>query len=167
MNSVNIAILTGRLGDVPTIRQAGDIEVASFSLATANSWYSDKKQNDDGTTGGWESKTTWHRITYWRPIKSLKEAQKGRMVHVQGRYESNSWQDRNTGETRYSMEVIADKCWVLPEGKGRAFQTEPEKEAKKSSTAGAPQTGTPQQTSNEMPVDDSGFPEEGPDGLPF
>jgi len=150
MNSVNIAILTGRLGDVPTIRQAGDIEVASFSLATEHSWYSEKKQNDDGSTGGWESKTTWHRVTLWRPIKSLKDAEKGRLVHVQGRYESNSWLDQKTGETRYSMEVIAKECWVIPKG-GGAFATESQKEAKKEAKAsndldealGGPQENTP------------------------
>jgi single-strand DNA-binding protein len=166
MNSVNSITLVGNMGDVATIRQAGDIEVASVSIATEHSWYNKKKLNDQGQEGAWESKTTWHRVTIWRPSKSLKEAPKGSRLFVQGRYETNSWQDQNTGETRYSMEVIAEKHWVIPKG-GNAFQTEPEKEARKSSTVGAPQTGTPQQTSNEMPVDDSGFPEEGPDGLPF
>ena len=130
MNSVNISILTGRLGDAPTIRQAGEIEVASFSLATDHSWFSKTKQNDDGTEGGWESKTTWHRVTVWKPGKSLKEAGKGRLVYVHGRYESNSWQDKQSGEARYSMEVVADQCWVIPKG-GGAFKTEEEKAAKK------------------------------------
>lgn len=130
MNSVNTVVLVGRLADAPKIRQAGDIDVASFSMATDHSWYSKTKQNDDGTEGGWESKTTWHRITVWRPGKSVKEAEKGRLVYVRGRYESNSWQDQKTGETRYSMEVVADQSWVIPKG-GGSFQTEPEKEAKK------------------------------------
>lgn len=153
MNSCNLIILTGRLGDAPIIRQAGDIEVASLSLATDHSWFNKKKLNDQGQEGAWESKTTWHRVVVWRPTKSIKEAEKGRLVHIQGRYESNSWQDGTTGETRYSMEVIADKCWVLPKG-GGAFKTESEKEAKKEATNDLDAAlGGPQ---------DAGFPDEAP-----
>ena len=153
MYSVNIIVLTGNLADAPTIRPAGDIEVASFSIATEHSWFNRTKKNDDNTEGGWESKTTWHRVTAWRPNKSMKEAKKGDRVFVQGRYESNSWQDRNTGETRYSMEVIAEKTWVIPRG-GTAFQTEPEKEMKKEAKAGNDldeALGVP-------PENDSGYP---------
>jgi single-strand DNA-binding protein len=126
MNSFNSVTLVGNLGDAPTIRQAGDIDVASFSMATSHNWYSDKKKNDDGTAGGWESKTTWHRVTLWKPGKSIKEAKKGDRVLIQGRYESNSWQDNKTGETRYSMEVSANSYWVIPKG-SNAFKTEPER----------------------------------------
>lgn len=132
MNSVNLWVGVGNMADAPTVRQAGDVEVASFSIATEYSWYNKSKQNNDGTTGGWESKTTWHRITVWRPGESLKKAEKGTRVYIQGRYESTSWQDRNTGETRYAMEVVADRFWVIPKG-SNAFQTEPEKQAKKDS----------------------------------
>jgi single-strand DNA-binding protein len=157
MNSFNSVTLVGNLGDAPTIRQAGDIDVASFSMATSHNWYSDKKQNDDGTTGGWESKTTWHRITLWKPGKSIKDAKKGDRVLIQGRYESNSWQDNKTGETRYSMEVIASSYWVIPKG-SNAFQTEPEKEAKKEAKA----TNDLDEALGGPPERGEGFPDEAP-----
>lgn len=153
MNSFNSVTLVGNLGDAPTIRQAGDIDVASFSMATSHNWYSDKKQNDDGTTGGWESKTTWHRVTLWKPGKSIKEAKKGDRVLIQGRYESNSWQDNKTGETRYSMEVIANSYWVIPKG-SNAFKTEPEKKTKKENDLDEALGGPP--------PDDAGFPKDVP-----
>lgn len=157
MNSFNSITLIGNLADAPTIRQAGDIEVGSFSIATSHNWYSDKKQNDDGTTGGWESRTTWHRCSVWKPGQSLKDAQKGDRVLVQGRYESNSWQDRSTGETRYSMEVIAEKTWIIPRG-GNAFKTEPEKEAKKEAKA----ENDLDEALGVPPEQDGGFPDEVP-----
>ena len=150
MNSVNQVTLIGNMAEAATIRQAGDVEVASFSIATEHSWFNKNKPKEDGTTGDWESKTTWHRITVWRPGKSLKEATKGSRVFIQGRYESNSWQDQN-GETRYSMEVIAEKHWIIPKG-GNAFQTEAQKEEKKEERQGY-----------DPLFDDAGFPTEEPD----
>lgn len=124
MTSVNNCTLIGNLADAPTIRKAGEVEVASFSIATSHSWFSKTKQKENGETGDWESKTTWHRVTVWRPGKKLKEAGKGDRIYVRGRYESNQWEDKN-GETRYSMELIAQDHWVVPKG-GGSFQTEQE-----------------------------------------
>ena len=157
MNSVNVIILTGRLGNPPVVRQVGDTEVANFSIATEHSWYSKTKKNDDNTEGGWEARTTWHRITLWRPGKSIKDMEKGRLVHVQGRYESNSWLDQKSGETRHSMEVAADKAWVIPKG-GGAFKTEAEKTEKKEAKAG----NDLDEALGGPPENDAPFPDQGP-----
>lgn len=120
MNSVNMVILIGRLGKAPEVRQVGDMEVANLSIATQFSWYNKKLEK-------WQERTTWHKAVVWRPGNSLKDADAGAMVRVQGRYESSSWDD-DQGVTHYKMEVIVDNWWVLPTGKGK-FKTEEEKEA--------------------------------------
>ena len=92
-------------------------------------------------------------MTLWKPGKSIKEAKKGDRVLIHGRYESNSWQDQKTGETRYSMEVVASSYWVIPKG-SNAFKTEPEKEAKKNAKPG----NDLDKALDGPPTDDAGFP---------
>jgi single stranded DNA-binding protein len=121
MNSVNIVVLTGRLGKDPEFRPVGDNEVATIVMATDHSWYDKNKANDDGTIKGWRQKTSWHKCVVWRPGKSLKEAKKGQMVHVQGRYEDNNWTDKE-GIVHYQKEVVVEKHWVLPKSEGKPFQ---------------------------------------------
>jgi len=155
MNSVNISILTGRLGKDPEFRPVGDNEVATIVMATDHSWYDKKKKNEDGTEGGWRSNTSWHRVEIWRPGKSLKEAKKGMMVHIQGRYEDNNWTDKE-GVVHYSKVVKAEKHWVLPKTEGKSFQDPTVKEY--SAPVG----------DQDPPENDAGFPgENGPDNLPF
>ena len=58
--------------------------------------------------------TDWHDIVLWRGLAELSEKylKKGHKVYVEGRLKKRSWQDKE-GNTRYSVEVVADNMTML------------------------------------------------------
>lgn len=101
--SLNRATLIGRVGKDPEIKttQSGS-KVASFSVATSESWTSKR-------TGEREEKTQWHNIVVWdeRLIDNVlaKYVHKGDEIFVEGQIETRKWQDKE-GHERYSTEII-------------------------------------------------------------
>ena len=106
--SINKVILIGNLGKDPEIRRLeSGIAVANFPIATSES-YTDK------STGQKKEITDWHDIVLWRGLAELSEKylKKGHKVYVEGRLKKRSWQDKE-GNTRYSVEVVADNMTML------------------------------------------------------
>ena len=104
MNSV---ILIGRLTRDPEIRYtASQMAVATFSLAV-----------DRPVRAGEERKTDFPRITVFG--KQAENCErfigKGRLVAVQGRLQTGSYQNKN-GDTVYTTDVIADRVQFLDRG---------------------------------------------------
>ena len=75
---VNKAFLIGNMGNDPTVRQAGESKVASFTLAT-----SDRVKKN----GEYVNETTWHNIVVWGKQADFVEKylKKGSMIHVEGK----------------------------------------------------------------------------------
>ncbi|MDB4209107.1 single-stranded DNA-binding protein [Amylibacter sp.] len=100
--SLNKVTLIGNLGADPEIRTISDnVEVCSINLATARSW-KDKKTNEQVTA------TEWHSISIWEKsaINYAKQyLKKGSQVYVEGKLETNKWQDQN-GNDRYTTQVV-------------------------------------------------------------
>ena len=96
--SLNKAILIGRLGQDPEVREVGSSKVANFSIATDES-YTDREGNK-------VEKTEWHRIVMWNKAAENAEAflRKGSLVYIEGKIETRSWQN-DAGEKRYSTEI--------------------------------------------------------------
>lgn len=113
-SGVNRVILVGRLGADPDLRatQTGQ-NVCTLSLATSESWVKDGKRED---------KTEWHRVILWARQAELaaKYLKKGRMVYIEGRLQTRSWQD-NQGQKRYTTEIVATTMQFL-EGQGQSAQ---------------------------------------------
>ncbi len=113
-SGVNRVILVGRLGADPDLRatQSGQ-NVCTLSLATSESWVKDGKRED---------KTEWHRVILWARQAELaaKYLKKGRMVYIEGRLQTRSWQD-NQGQKRYTTEIVATTMQFL-EGQSQAVQ---------------------------------------------
>lgn len=106
--SLNKAMLIGNLGKDPDLRYTGSgVAVATFSLATNESW----KDQD----GNQQERTEWHNIVVWR--KSAEFAgeylKKGRKVFVEGRIQTRSYDDKNTGTKKYITEIVADNLILL------------------------------------------------------
>ena len=105
--TVNKVILIGRLGADPELRYMpnGD-PVANFNLAT-NESYKDK----DGNT---QEKTEWHRIVAFRRLAEIcgEYLKKGKLVYIEGRIQSRSWEDKN-GMKRYTTEIVANTMQML------------------------------------------------------
>ena len=114
MGSVNKVILLGNLGADPEIRMTSSgQQVASMSIATAESWTKDGKR---------EENTEWHRVVLWRKLAELasKYLKKGRSVFIEGRRQTRSWQGQS-GQKRYTTETIATQLTFVDSG-GRAEQ---------------------------------------------
>jgi len=105
-SGVNRVILVGRLGADPDLRttQTGQ-NVCTLSLATSETWVKDSKR---------EEKTEWHRVILWARQAELagKYLKKGRMVYIEGRLQTRSWQDKE-GQKRYTTEIVATTMQFL------------------------------------------------------
>ena len=102
MSSVNKVILLGHLGKDPELRYTpSGSAVCNFSIAT-NEYWIDK-------SGQKQERTEWHRIVVWN-----KQAEhcnqylsKGRQIYLEGQLQTRSWDDAETGQKRYSTEIVA------------------------------------------------------------
>ncbi len=113
--SVNKVILVGHLGKDPEVRYTTTgMAVASFSLAT-NERFKDKD-------GQWQDRTEWHNlVAFDRTAEIAKEyVHKGSQIYIEGRLQTRSWDDKNTGEKKYKTEiVISDLVLLGGRGEGR------------------------------------------------
>ncbi len=105
---VNKVILVGNLGRDPELRATpSGQQVASFSLATNRKW------ND--RDGNRQEQTEWHNIVVWGRQAEIASQylKKGRQIFVEGRLQTSSWEDRQSGEKKYKTEIICDNFQML------------------------------------------------------
>ena len=110
MGSVNKVILVGNLGrDAEVKVTASGQSVASFSIATTETWTKDGEKKE---------KTEWHRIVLWgRQAETLQPyLTKGKQIYVEGRLETRQWE--KDGQKHYTTEVKADRIVLLGGGRG-------------------------------------------------
>ena len=104
--SVNKVILLGHLGkDAETKFTPSGISVSRFTLAT-------NRRSKDSQTGEWKDVTDWHNIVVWRTENVANYLLKGKMIYLEGRLESRSWDDKD-GQKRYITEVICEGANVI------------------------------------------------------
>lgn len=98
--------LTGRIGQDPELKFGNNGKaIARFSVVTS-------RRVLDKTTNQWSDEdTTWWNCTAFGPLaENIAESlEKGCAVIVTGRAASETWNDKNTGEKRTAMKVIADE----------------------------------------------------------
>jgi len=117
-------MLIGNLGKDPDLRYTtSGVAVSTFSLATNESW----KDQD----GNQQERTEWHNVVVWRKLAEFagEYCKKGRKVFVEGRIQTRSYDDRNTGAKKYITEIVADNIILLDprtnaEGAAPAAQSE-------------------------------------------
>ncbi len=119
---LNKVMLIGNLGKDPELRYTSSgVAVATFSIATSESW-----KDQDGNT---QEKTEWHNIVAWRKLAEIcgEWLKKGKRVYIEGRIQTRSYDDKNTGQKRYITEIVADNMIMLDGGGGAraAAATEP------------------------------------------
>lgn len=104
----NKAFLIGNLGRDPEIRstQSGQ-PVANFSIATNRRWTDRNGQRQE--------QTEWHNIVCFGRQAEIagQYLQKGRQIFVEGRIQTRSWDDRQSGEKRYRTEIVCDNFQML------------------------------------------------------
>ena len=109
MASINKVILLGNLGADPEMRYtAGGDAVASISIATSSSW-------NDKQSGEKREKTEWHRVVFFRRLAEVvgEYMKKGSSIYVEGQLQTNSYEDKNTGERKFSTQIVAREMQML------------------------------------------------------
>lgn len=108
MASLNKVLLIGNLGKDPETRYMPDgSAVCNFSIATAESW-KDKEGNK-------QEKTEWHNIVVYRKLAEIcgQYLKKGSQVYLEGRLQTRKWQDKTSGQDRYTTEIVCDEMKML------------------------------------------------------
>jgi single-strand DNA-binding protein len=106
-NSVNKVILVGNLGQDPEGRFTPQgTAVTNLSVATNESW---KNQS-----GEYQDRTEWHRVVmYGKMAETANEyMHKGMMVYIEGRLQTNEWEDQNNIKRR-TTEIRCDNFTML------------------------------------------------------
>lgn len=155
--SLNKVMLIGRLGADPELRTTPNgNQVVNFNLATDES-YKDKN-------GQRVERTEWHRIVVWDKLAEIckQYLSKGRLVYIEGRLTTRSWEDKETGKKQYITEVVATDMQMLesksasssepPAPPGEAYGNEIAPKA--SATSAPPKAAAPKPQPAPEPVAD-------------
>jgi single-strand DNA-binding protein len=112
-----MVMLLGNLGKDPEMRAtpAGTI-IANVSLATGES--------RKGQDGEWYEHTEWHNlVAFGRTAEIMRDyTSKGSRVFLEGRLQTRSLEDKNSGEKKYRTEVIVSQLTLLDSKPGESFQ---------------------------------------------
>ena len=111
---VNKVFLLGNVGKDPEIRAtAGGMTVATFSLATA--------ERTKGQDGNWTDKTEWHNIVcFQRTAEIVRDyVKKGTQLFIEGRIQTRSWDDKESGQKKYRTEILVNDLSLLGSPGGR------------------------------------------------
>ena len=137
--SVNKAILLGNLGRDPEVKYTpSGTAMARFTVAT-NERYKDK-------SGQWQDRTEWHNVVAWQRMAEIagEYLKKGRPVYIEGRIQTRSWDDKETGQKKYMTEIVASDLVLLGsregggEGRGRSGGGDMDQRAPEPAAAPAP-----------------------------
>lgn len=98
---------TGNLGDAPSLKH---VTVAGEARTVANlrvffDEYSRDEHGDYTQRGG-----LWFNVSAWDQLaeQAADLLRKGARVRVEGRLKAGQWIDKETGETRPTIEIVAD-----------------------------------------------------------
>jgi single-strand DNA-binding protein len=106
--SVNKVILLGNLGKDPEVKYTpSGTAVATLSLAT------EEKTKDK--SGEWQTKTEWHNVILWSRLAEIagEYLKKGGKVYIEGRLQTRSWDDKQSGQKKYMTEVVGQELVLL------------------------------------------------------
>ncbi len=110
--NLNKAFVLGNVTRDPEVRNLpSGQQVASFSIAT-NRFYTvnnEKKQD-----------TEFHNIVCFGKLADISSRylKKGALVLIEGRIQTRSWADKQSGEKKYRTEILAESMQLGPRGAG-------------------------------------------------
>ena len=109
MASFNKVILVGNLTRDPEVRYIpSGTAVCDISLAVNSQW-TDRKTNER------KEEVTFVEVTLWGRTAEIagEYLAKGRPVLIEGRLSLDSWEDKETGQKRSKLKVVADGMQLL------------------------------------------------------
>lgn len=107
--SLNKVMVIGHLGRDPEMRfTPSGKSVTNFSVACSRSW-----KSSDGET---HAETEWFNVVTWGSLaeRAKNTLSKGRLIYVEGRLQTRTWQD-NEGQPHKSVEIVAQDILLLNE----------------------------------------------------
>lgn len=143
----NKVILLGNLTADPETRTTPSGQsVTSFSLAVNRTW------ND--ANGQKQEETSFINCTAWaaRGETIAKYVGKGRQLLVSGRLQQRSWDDKETGKKRSSIDVVVEEFSFVSDGRGAGANSGATTASKKSDDA------APVEDIDSAPIDLSDIP---------
>ena len=146
-------MLIGNVGRDPEMRYtASGTAVVNFSIAT-NHFTKDQSGNNS-------EQTEWHNIVaFGRTAEVASEyLTKGRLVFIEGRLQTRSWDDQN-GQKKYKTEVVCVNMQLLGSRSESGAEMPDEDQSVSQETPSEPKTKTAKKT------DEAAVEEE--DDLPF
>jgi single-strand DNA-binding protein len=112
MKTVNRVTLLGNVGKDPEVRHtpSGSI-IANFLIATTDRF--------KDAAGNWQDKTEWHNlVAFKRTAEIIRDyVKKGSKLYVEGKIQTRSWDDKETGAKRYKTEILVNELALLDSGK--------------------------------------------------
>jgi len=105
---VNKVFLLGNVGKDPEIRSTpSGTTVATFSLATA-----DRRKD---AQGNWADSTEWHNlVAFQRTAEIVRDyVKKGTQIFVEGKIQTRSWDDKESGQKKYRTEILVNELSLL------------------------------------------------------
>jgi single-strand DNA-binding protein len=106
MASVNKIIVIGNVGNEPEMRfTPNGNPVTSFRVATSWRYTSQGERKEE---------TEWFTVVAWNKLAEQcnQFLTKGRLVYVEGRLRSRSWEGKD-GKTHFTNEIVAEKVTFL------------------------------------------------------
>jgi single-strand DNA-binding protein len=106
--SVNKVILVGNVGKDPEVKYSpSGTPIAKFSIAT-NERFKDRR-------GELQERVEWHSIVAWQRLAEIvgEFVTTGSKVYIEGKLQTSSWEDRQSGQTKYRTEIVARDLVLL------------------------------------------------------
>lgn len=119
MSSYNRVTLIGNLTRHPELRKTkSGNPVTELGLALNRVW-----QNENGQK---QEDVTFVEVTLWgrNAENAAQYLQKGRSVLIEGRLQLETWQDKQSGQDRSKLKVVADHLQFLGAGQEHAASPE-------------------------------------------
>lgn len=132
--NLNKAMILGNLVRDPELRQTPSGQsVCTFDVATNRIW--------TAPSGEKNQKAEYHRIVAWGKLAEIcgQYLKRGRLVFVEGRIETRSWQEKETGAKRYRTEIVAESMQMGPRLEGDGGRAPDEQPREPESNQRAPE----------------------------
>ncbi len=112
--NINRVILTGNLTRDPELRSLpSGTSVCSLRVAV-------NTRRKDNSSGEWVDKPNYFDVTVWgaQGENCAQYLSKGRPVAIDGRLDWREWEDKETGQKRQAVQIIADTVQFLGSREG-------------------------------------------------
>lgn len=109
MSDLNCVTFTGRLGNDPEVKHLpSGVAVCELSMAVSRKW-------KDKNSGQVREETAWVPVALFGRIAEIagEYLSKGSQAGISGKFGFDRWEDKQTGQKRSKLKVIADQLTLI------------------------------------------------------